>query len=203
MDVVAVMNGDGQMDPDILDRIVDPVATGEADYAKGNRLLSREDREGMSTFRFVGNAMLTGLEVCLGLLTVGDPRTATPLSRGRRSNDSTSSRSPTSTAFNHILTHLNLEVSCRRRLDVGGLRQRGEQYPIRAVRPLRFAFVAPEFPLAAQTPVRPRGFHPAVVFYGAGSSGLAVGVLGVVGSLGRSLRGSDGFTGALVSFVAF
>ncbi|WP_346086065.1 glycosyltransferase, partial [Streptomyces thermocarboxydus] len=30
LDVVAVMNGDGQMDPAILDRIVDPVAEGWA-----------------------------------------------------------------------------------------------------------------------------------------------------------------------------
>ncbi|ELY83032.1 glycosyltransferase family 2 protein, partial [Natrinema gari] len=42
MDVVAVMNGDGQMDPAILDRIVDPVVTGEVEYAKGNRLLRPE-----------------------------------------------------------------------------------------------------------------------------------------------------------------
>lgn len=59
IDVVAVMNGDGQMDPDILDRIVDPVATDVADYAKGNRLLSPTHWEQMSRWRLTGNALLT------------------------------------------------------------------------------------------------------------------------------------------------
>ena len=59
MDVVAVMNGDGQMDPEILDRIVDPVVEGRADYAKGNRLLSREHTRGMGAWRRFGNGCLT------------------------------------------------------------------------------------------------------------------------------------------------
>jgi glycosyltransferase involved in cell wall biosynthesis len=59
VDVVAVMNGDGQMDPDILDRIVDPVATDVADYAKGNRLLSPAHWGQMTRWRLTGNALLT------------------------------------------------------------------------------------------------------------------------------------------------
>lgn len=61
MDVVTVVSGDGQMDPEILDRILDPVVEGEADYAKGNRLASAESREPMSRLRLFGNALLTGL----------------------------------------------------------------------------------------------------------------------------------------------
>jgi glycosyltransferase involved in cell wall biosynthesis len=61
MDVVAVMNGDGQMDPEILTDIVDPVVSGEADYAKGNRLLGPDSRAGMSRWRFFGNTLLTTL----------------------------------------------------------------------------------------------------------------------------------------------
>jgi glycosyltransferase involved in cell wall biosynthesis len=59
IDVVAVLNGDGQMDPEILDRIVEPVATEGADYAKGNRLLSPTHWEQMSRWRLTGNALLT------------------------------------------------------------------------------------------------------------------------------------------------
>ena len=37
IDVTAVMGGDGQMRPEALELIVEPVATGWAEYAKGNR----------------------------------------------------------------------------------------------------------------------------------------------------------------------
>jgi glycosyltransferase involved in cell wall biosynthesis len=59
MDVTAVMDGDGQMDPEELDRILEPVTTGEATYAKGNRLASRDDYESMSNWRLFGNISLT------------------------------------------------------------------------------------------------------------------------------------------------
>jgi len=75
MDVVAVMNGDGQMDPAILDRILDPVVDGRAAYAKGNRLGDEEQREEMSRFRLFGNYLLTSLtRVASGYWTMVDPQ---------------------------------------------------------------------------------------------------------------------------------
>jgi len=75
VDVVAVMNGDGQMDPDILDRILDPVVEGDADYAKGNRLLSSDHWNGMSRFRLFGNLVLTYLtRISSGYWQMTDPQ---------------------------------------------------------------------------------------------------------------------------------
>lgn len=75
IDVIAVMNGDGQMDPAILDRIVDPVVEGRTDFSKGNRLLFREFREGMSRWRFFGNSLLTLLtKVASGYWKTMDPQ---------------------------------------------------------------------------------------------------------------------------------
>jgi glycosyltransferase involved in cell wall biosynthesis len=75
MDVAVVMGGDGQMDPADLDRIVDPVVSGRADYAKGNRFLREGDHAEMPRFRYVGNRVLTYLtKVASGYWTVGDPQ---------------------------------------------------------------------------------------------------------------------------------
>lgn len=75
IDVTAVMNGDAQMDPDILDRIIDPIVEGEADYAKGNRLVYREYRQGMSRWRFLGNSILTFLtKIASGYWKMMDPQ---------------------------------------------------------------------------------------------------------------------------------
>ena len=75
IDVTAVMGGDGQMQPALLESVIAPVVAGEADYVKGNRLLDDDHREGMPTFRYVGNRILTWLtRIASGYWTVGDPQ---------------------------------------------------------------------------------------------------------------------------------
>jgi glycosyltransferase involved in cell wall biosynthesis len=75
VDVVAVMNGDGQMDPSYLDRILDPVVEGETDYAKGTRRSRPADREQMSRWRLFGNALLTLLtRAASGYWRLTDPQ---------------------------------------------------------------------------------------------------------------------------------
>ena len=75
LDVTAVVAGDGQMDPDYLDRIVEPVIQGRADYAKGSRLVRKEYREGMSGWRFFGNSLLTLLtKISTGYWRLTDPQ---------------------------------------------------------------------------------------------------------------------------------
>lgn len=62
-EVVAVMAADDQMDPADLRAVVEPVATGRADYAKGDRL-AHPDSEQMPLLRRLGTdllARLTGL----------------------------------------------------------------------------------------------------------------------------------------------
>jgi len=75
MDVIAVMAGDGQMDPGQLPSLLDPVVNGEADYAKGNRLPRRELRRSMPKRRLLGNAMLSLLtKIASGYWNVLDPQ---------------------------------------------------------------------------------------------------------------------------------
>ncbi|WP_336023444.1 glycosyltransferase family 2 protein [Halobellus salinisoli] len=61
VDITAVLGGDGQMNPTELAKYLDPIAEGDADYAKGNRFMKREDLEAMPGFRLVGNSVLSYL----------------------------------------------------------------------------------------------------------------------------------------------
>jgi glycosyltransferase involved in cell wall biosynthesis len=58
-DLAAVMAGDGQMAPEELPSLLEPVASGRVDYAKGNRLFSGEAFKTIPTVRYFGNAALS------------------------------------------------------------------------------------------------------------------------------------------------
>lgn len=75
MDIAVVMAGDNQMDPDYLPDLLNPIIEGRADYAKGNRLLHKEYRKGMSKWRVFGNIMLTFLtKIASGYWQLVDPQ---------------------------------------------------------------------------------------------------------------------------------
>ena len=59
MTVTAVMAGDAQMDPSELIDIIAPVAKGECDYTKGNRLFSGDAWNIIPRVRYLGNSILS------------------------------------------------------------------------------------------------------------------------------------------------
>lgn len=59
MEVAAVMAGDGQMDPDDLVDVIEPVATGSVDYTKGNRLFQGDAWRMIPHYRYLGNSFLS------------------------------------------------------------------------------------------------------------------------------------------------
>jgi len=73
LDIVCVMAGDNQMDPDDLEALVRPVARGEVDYAKANRLFTGQAWELIPRTRYLGNAVLSMLtKIASGYWHVAD-----------------------------------------------------------------------------------------------------------------------------------
>ena len=73
IDVTAVMAADNQMDPDDLRTLVEPVARGEVDYAKANRLFTGQAWELIPRYRYLGNAVLSLLtKIASGYWHVAD-----------------------------------------------------------------------------------------------------------------------------------
>jgi glycosyltransferase involved in cell wall biosynthesis len=72
--IVVKLDGDGQMDPALVPRLVAPIRAGEADYTKGNRFWRLDDVEPMPRGRIVGNAVLSFLtKFSTGYWDVFDP----------------------------------------------------------------------------------------------------------------------------------
>src|SRR6266508_5367605 len=73
VDVACVMAGDNQMDPAELEKIARPVARGEVDYTKANRLVSGEAWRTIPRTRYLGNAVLSFLtKIASGYWHVAD-----------------------------------------------------------------------------------------------------------------------------------
>lgn len=72
--IIVKMDGDGQMDPAQLGRLVDPIIRGRADYTKGNRFLHAAALGSMPTARRIGNLALSFLtKIASGYWNVFDP----------------------------------------------------------------------------------------------------------------------------------
>ncbi len=73
-DIVVKVDGDGQMDPAFLPAMVEPIVTGRADYAKGNRFYDLELLRSMPAIRVLGNSILSLVnKISSGYWDVMDP----------------------------------------------------------------------------------------------------------------------------------
>ncbi len=60
-DIVVLLHGDGQYAPEVMDNLIDPIVSGEADAVMGSRMMEkgRALKGGMPLYKFVGNKTLT------------------------------------------------------------------------------------------------------------------------------------------------
>ena len=73
-DILVKLDGDGQMDPSMIKTLVRPVASGRADYSKGNRFHNLDGLAGMPVLRLIGNLALSfASKMSSGYWNVFDP----------------------------------------------------------------------------------------------------------------------------------
>jgi glycosyltransferase involved in cell wall biosynthesis len=73
IDIAVVMAGDGQMDPKDLPALLEPIVSGKADYAKGNRLFTGDAWNQIPRVRYLGNAAMSLLtKIASGYWKVAD-----------------------------------------------------------------------------------------------------------------------------------
>ncbi|HEY3543687.1 MAG TPA: glycosyltransferase family 2 protein [Gaiellaceae bacterium] len=201
-DVVCVMAADNQMDPADLETLVTPVARGELDYAKANRLFSGQAWELIPRTRYLGNAMLSFLtKIASGYWHIADSQSGyTAISRemiGLLDLD----RVYTRYGFpNDLLVHLNVwnarvrDFSSRPVYGVG--ERSGIRY--RQVVPRISWLLVKGFFWRLREKYVIRDFHPLVFFYALGFFSTFAGfVLGCV-ELGYRIAGYEVSVGTVV-----
>ncbi|TMG95404.1 MAG: glycosyltransferase family 2 protein [Betaproteobacteria bacterium] len=73
-DVIVKIDGDGQMDPALIPRLIQPIVGGDADYTKGNRFYDLAFLRAMPRARLFGNAMLSFVnKMASGYWDIMDP----------------------------------------------------------------------------------------------------------------------------------
>ena len=110
IDVACVMAADNQMDPADLASLAGPVARGEVDYAKANRLVTGEAWDLIPRTRYLGNAVLSLLtKVASGYWHVADSQSGYTAIARRTLEALDLDRVYTGYGFpNDLLVHLNV-----------------------------------------------------------------------------------------------
>jgi glycosyltransferase involved in cell wall biosynthesis len=188
IDVTAVMAGDNQMDPAELEGLVLPVAHGDVDYAKANRLFTGRAWELIPHHRYLGNAILSLLtKVASGYWHVADSQAGYTAISLEYLELLDLDRVYTRYGFpNDMLVHLNVWNARVRDFPSRPIYGVGERsgIRIRKVVPRISWLLVKGFFWRMREKYVIRDFHPLVFFYALGflmtTVGLALGILETV-----------------------
>jgi glycosyltransferase involved in cell wall biosynthesis len=187
-DVACVMAGDNQMDPGDLEKIALPVARGEVEYTKANRLISGEAWQVIPRSRYLGNAMLSFLtKIASGYWHVADSQSGyTAASREILEQLDLDRVYPGYGFPNDMLVHLNVWNARVRDVPSRPVYGVGEKsgIKIRKVVPRISWLLVKGFFWRMREKYVIRDFHPLVFFYALGFLmtvlGLGLGIAEVV-----------------------
>jgi hypothetical protein len=188
------------MDPAMLERVVEPVVAGRADYAKGNRLSSAEYRREMSVWRSFGNWLLTYLtKIASGYWGMVDPQNGyTAISLTALEAVDVEAVYDDYGFANALLTRLN--VHGMRVADVSVPAVYGDEESSIAYStfvPKLSALLLRSFVWRLRTKYLLRDCHPLAFLYGLGVAGTGA---GLAAALQRDDR--DGLAATLVGLLA-
>jgi glycosyltransferase involved in cell wall biosynthesis len=207
IDVTCVMAADNQMDPSELAGLVGPVARGEVDYAKANRLFTGQAWELIPKHRYLGNAVLSLLtKIASGYWHVADSQSGyTAIGLETLERLDLDRIYPRYGFPNDMLVHLNI-VNARVRdfpsRPVYGVGERSG-IKLRSVIPRISWLLVKGFFWRLREKYVIRDFHPLVFFYFFGllmtAAGLGLGIaLIVLRSLGHGITAATGVLVALL-----
>ena len=195
MEVVAIMAGDGQMDPAELSMILEPVADGKADYSKGNRLTSGLAWKKTPHVRYLGNAFLSLLtKIASGYWHVADTQSGyTAISAEALRAINLDDVYPSYGYPNDMLVRLNVrnfrvaDVHITPRYGIG---ERSSMKVWKVVPTVSFLLLRGFFYRMFEKYVI-RDFHPLVFFYALGFLLVTIGfILGVVETVAKITQGN-------------
>ncbi|MDE3190100.1 MAG: glycosyltransferase family 2 protein [Acidobacteriota bacterium] len=190
LDVVCVMAADNQMDPADLATLVQPVARGELDYAKANRLFTGQAWKLIPRDRYLGNAVLSLLtKIASGYWHIADSQSGYTAVSGTMLAQLDLDRVYAGYGFpNDFLVHLNVWNARVRDFPsrpVYGIGERSGIRYRRVVPRISWLLVRGFFWRLREKYVI-RDFHPLVFFYAFGFLATLGGlVLGVVELIDR------------------
>jgi glycosyltransferase involved in cell wall biosynthesis len=202
VDVACVMAADNQMDPADLDVLVLPVARGELDYAKANRLVTGEAWTLIPRMRYLGNAVLSMLtKIASGYWHVADSQSGYTALSKRMLDVLDLDRVYTGYGFpNDFLVHLNVWNARVRDFPSRPIYGVGERSGIRyhKVVPRISWLLVKGFFWRLREKYVIRDFHPLVFFYAFGFLATLAGlVLGGI-EIGYRVAGNDVSVGTVV-----
>ncbi|WP_321169953.1 glycosyltransferase family 2 protein [Halobaculum sp. CBA1158] len=201
----AVMGGDGQMDPDVLGTLFDPILDGDADYVKGNRFLGTRDYGDMPRLRFVGNAVLGALtRIASGYWATGDPQSGyTAISRRALHEADIEEMYEFYGYCNDLLVKLN--VAGLRVVDLPSPIVYGDEEShirYRTYVPRVSWMLLRNFLWRVRENYLAYDFHPLVVAYVAGAAGSGVGLAALVWAVAAG-GGATSVIGGLLATAVF
>lgn len=208
IDVTAVMAGDAQMDPDELPLLAGPVARGECDYAKGNRLFYRGAWETIPRHRYLGNAFLSMLtKIASGYWHVADSQTGyTAISLKALQTIELDGVYPRYGYPNDMLVRLNVYNFRVRDIPIRPVYDVGEQSKMKMwkVVPTMSWLIFKRFLWRIKQKYIIHDFHPLVFFYAFGGLSFFVGlVFGLYLLFHRIFVGKVADTSELASVFLF